>query len=779
MRLIPLKSKVVEFIGAAALLSFICLSGAESAAADGESKTGLALAESAEMEGRNVQLSKELLNFSGSYKEQYDRFYLLLDRSGPTVFPDASRYLVSSIAFAPGRNEQEMNFSWYSPDTRNPGTVEYAKAGSRFAAGTEAAAVQKSMAHLDIASTGYASNEAIISGLEPSTEYIYRVGDGYGNWSETYSFHTRETDSYNFLLMGDPQIGASGNLKADIAGWNETLEKALDKYPMTSFIQSAGDQVESRNSEEEYEAYFAPDALKRLPTATTIGNHDNTIFYEYHFNVPNQNAELGNYDSSGGNYYFTYGDALFVNLNSNQTNGEEHVRFMEETIEATSGQDFKWKFLVFHHSIYSAAVHSTSDHVLGLREQLVPAIDRLEFDAVLMGHDHSYVRSHQMKGFKPLKNHMIEDGAVINPEGTIYLTGNSASGSKFYPMNEDPEPYSAVREQLEVPTFMNVAVTPTSLEFTTYRTDTMELVDTYKIVKDSSIEVEVPGLSEAVLTATGTILPTEPTDFYPEVVLDVAGTNTEGGQYDLFGENITYRTDPEGAVSISPTGNVSITENVEPGEVKIWAEVAADGQNLTTEPVLLSIVEHAETALVEAESDWTYLDDGSDPGSDWMQPGFDDSGWESGPSPLGYPEGDEREPFGEIQTVIDYGEDEFDKYATSYFRTSFDIDDAEAIGNYGIIDLEADDAAIIYLNGEEIGRYNMADGEVGYDDHLNDLDRENIPPENKSTRITLDGAELANLKDGENIIAVEVRQDNPQSSDVYWDMKFSVNLNTD
>ena len=771
MRLIPLKSNVYKFIGATVLLGAFCLSGTGSAAAD----TVLALAESAEIEGKNVQMSKELLNFSGSYAEQYDRFYLLLNRRGPTVFPETSRYLVSAIAFAPGRTEQEMNFSWYSPDTRNPGVVEYAKAGSD----AENAAVQTSIAHLDIASTGYASNEATITGLEPSTEYIYRLGDGFGNWSETYQFHTRETDAYNFLLMGDPQIGASGNLAADIAGWNETLEKAMDKYPMTSFIQSAGDQVESRNSEEEYEAYFEPDVLKRVPTATTIGNHDNTIFYEYHFNVPNQNAALGNYDSSGGNYYFTYGDALFINLNSNQTNGEEHVRFMEETIDATADQDFKWKFVVFHHSIYSAAVHSTSDHVMGLREQLVPTIDRLEIDAVLMGHDHSYVRTHQMKGFKPLKNHMVRDGALINPEGTIYLTGNSASGSKFYGMNTDPEPYSAMREQLELPTFMNVAVTPTSLEFTTYRTDTMEVVDTYKIVKDNSIQVEVPGLSSAALTATGTILPTEATEFYPKVVLDVAGTNTEGGQYDLFEENIVYRVQPEGAVAISQTGEVSLTENTGPGEVEIWAEVTTDRKKLTTEPVQLSIIDHEETTLLEAESDWTYLDDGTDPGSDWTEPGFDDSGWEQGASPLGYPEGDAREPFGEIQTVIGYGDEEFDKYATSYFRTSFTVDDADAIGNYGIIDFEADDGAIVYLNGEEIGRYNMADGEVDYDDHLNDLDRENIPPENKLTRITLDDDALTNLTDGENTIAVEVRQDNPQSSDVYWDMKFAVNLKTD
>lgn len=779
MRLIPLKSKFCALIGAAALLSAFIVLEPESAAAYGGAGTALALAESAEIEGRDVHLSKELLNFSGSYNEQYDRFYLLLDRNGPTVFPPTSQYLVSSIAFAPGSTEQEMNFSWYSPNTRNPGVIEYSKVADRSVAGIETAEVQTSMAHLDIASKGYASNEVTIAGLEPSSEYIYRLGDGYGNWSKRYRFYTRETESYNFLLMGDPQIGSSGNLKADIAGWNETLQKAFDRYPMTSFIQTAGDQVETRNSEAEYEAYFEPDVLKQVPTATTIGNHDNTIFYEYHFNVPNQNVELGNYDRSGGNYYFTYGDSLFIHLNSNQRNAGEHIQFIEETIEATADMDLKWKFINFHHSVYSAAVHSSSDHSLELREQLVPTIDRFEIDAVLMGHDHSYVRTYQMKDFRPLKNHMILDGAIINPEGTVYLTANSASGSKFYSLSPDPEPYSAVREQLEVPTFINVAVTPTSLAFTTYRTDTMEVVDSYQIIKDDSIKVEVPGLSSVKLTTSGKVLATEPTEFYPEVVLDIAAVNTEGGQYDLFNENIVYRTKPEGAVIISPTGAVSVAENAKPEEVEIWAEIKAGGQQLTTESVRLSIVDHAERTLIEAASDWTYLDDGTDPGADWKAPDFDDSDWKTGPAPLGYPEGEEDELFGEIQTIIGFGDDESDKYATSYFRTSFTIEDAEAIGNFGVIDFQVDDGAIFYLNGKEIGRFNMPDGEVEYDEHLNDLDQENIPLKNRQKRIILDEAELANLREGENIVAVEVRQDNPQSSDVYWEMAFKVNMKTE
>lgn len=774
-----MKSSILKsWIKPALLLGLVFSLAQPSYAASGTAATSLTLAEAPAYAQADIRLGRKLLGFSGSYQEEFDRFYLLLDRNGPSVFPEPSRYLASALAFAPGSNESEMNFSWYSPATGTPGVIEYAKVTNQFSKEAEPVQAKKAIARLAPASDGYSANEAVITGLEPSAEYIYRFGDGSGKWTDTYRFHTRPQDSYNFLLMGDPQIGASGDLNADIAGWNDTLEKALEKFPHTSFIQSAGDQVETRYLEEEYDAYFAPEVLRQIPTATTVGNHDNTIHYEYHFNVPNQNPELGNYDQSGGNYYFTYGDALFINLNSNQTEAEQHIRFMEETAAATAGQDFKWKFVVLHHSIYSAAVHSRSDHVVGLREALVPVIDRLDIDAVLMGHDHSYVRTHQMREFEPIQNLKVEDGAAINPEGTVYLTGNSSSGSKFYQMYETPEPYAAVREQLELPTFMNVDVTPSSLEFTTYRTDTMEVVDTYKLIKDESIQVVFPALEDAELALSSDILATEPTEFYPEVKLDVKGTNVEGGPFDLFQEDITFRTAPEGQIQIAPTGVVTAAENASPGEVEVWAEVEADGKSITTGRTTISLVEHAETTLLEPGAEWTYLDDGSEQDEEWRQPDFDDSDWEAGNAPLGYPEEEEHSDYGAIQTEIGYGDDESDKHPVSYFRTSFNVDDPDAIGNLGLIDFAADDAAVVYLNGEEIGRYNLPEGEIPSDSYLLDFAGEDIPEENKDQRIRLDEEALGLLVEGENVLAVQVHQDSPQSSDVFWEMQFVTNLKT-
>ena len=67
-------------------------------------------------------------------------------------------------------------------------------------------------------------------------------------------------------------------MESDTAGWVNTVNKAIEKFPNTSFIYSAGDQVNNANSEEEYAGFFTPELLKKYPTATTIGNHDNSPY---------------------------------------------------------------------------------------------------------------------------------------------------------------------------------------------------------------------------------------------------------------------------------------------------------------------------------------------------------------------------------------------------------------------------------------------------------------------------------------------------------------------
>lgn len=386
--------------------------------------------------------------------------------------------VATDVSMAPGADETERNFSWYSPETEAPGVVEITRVDADGEAATKTVKAQ-----LKDASHGFSGNEARIAGLQPNAQYVYRIGDGKGNWSGRNTFTTRSSDRFNFLLMGDPQIGSSWWPSRDRKGWNDTLKKAVAKYPDTSFIQSVGDQVDNPESEKDYRDFLEPEVLKRIPAATTIGNHDNSPYYGYHFNVPNEASGLGDTKESGGDYYFTYGDALFMNLNTNSPDTGEHAAFMEKAVQETASLEPKWKIVVFHHSIYSVGGHAGETEIINLRKGLVPSIDALEIDAVLMGHDHSYARTYQMKNFKPTENQPAKNKAAVSPEGTVYLTANSSSGSKYYDLSDSASPYVAVKAQLEVPTFTNVEVTPSSLSFETYRTDTMKRVDRYKIIK--------------------------------------------------------------------------------------------------------------------------------------------------------------------------------------------------------------------------------------------------------------------------------------------------------
>ena len=101
-----------------------------------------------------------------------------------------------------------------------------------------------------------------------------------------------------------------------------------------SFVVSAGDQIQTTKkkspgksemtSEIEYTGYLSPDVLKSLPVATTVGNHDaDNANYTYHFNTPNS-SDLGSNGVVGGDYYFTYGNTLFMMLNTQDTNAAEH-----------------------------------------------------------------------------------------------------------------------------------------------------------------------------------------------------------------------------------------------------------------------------------------------------------------------------------------------------------------------------------------------------------------------------------------------------------------------
>lgn len=360
---------------------------------------------------------------------------------------------ISGIILLVGADESQRVVNWYA-DAQTSQKVQLAPTSDlQDGAFPNTAKTYTAVVTANTVNGGF-NGHAILDHLEDKTEYSYRVG-GDGGWTQTYTFKTSKfKGNFDFLFFGDPQIGSSGNVPKDGAGWAETLKVALGANPDAELLVSGGDQVETANVETQWASFLAPDQLRSYPWVATIGNHDvGGRAYEQHLWTPNTLRTPTFYSgspatNSGGDYWFIYKDVLFIDLNSNAyrvaatsvtDSDEAHIGFITNVIQQ-HGADAKYTVLIYHHSIYSPADHANDTDNQKRRLDFPAAFSALGVDLVLQGHDHSYSRSYMIEsGKKQNAKEKPGDTSVFQgPGGVIYVTGNSASGSKYYPLT-DPD----------------------------------------------------------------------------------------------------------------------------------------------------------------------------------------------------------------------------------------------------------------------------------------------------------------------------------------------------
>lgn len=465
----------------------------------------------------------------------------------------------TKVSLTPGKDETELNFAWYSEKTDGEATPVVHFGTSQDA--LEAFTGTSGDVNAELTGgTAYEYNHVTVTGLEANTTYYYAVEKN-GELSDVQEYTTKDFDTVKILYLGDPQIGASKGqtqngaeltaedgventaARNDGYAWDRTLNIAAAENADLNFAISAGDQVNKtgKPKEEEYAAYLNAGQITGLPVATTIGNHDSlNEDYFYHFYVPNT-TEYGK-TQAGGDYYYAYGDGLFIVLNTNNYNVAEHKQAIQEAVEAYP--DAVWRVVTIHQDIYGTGLdHSDTDGMI-LRTQLTPVFDSFDIDVVLQGHDHTYSRSkllygdgqqHQSYEFQlnedgtdydwehaanvetqekiPLSPeegdadgaaalaafqednlcYTIEDtegNVVTNPQGTLYMSANSASGSKYYELIAAQQDYIAARSQNWLPSYSVITMDADSFSIDTYQiTDdgTVEAIDeTFTIEKNAS-----------------------------------------------------------------------------------------------------------------------------------------------------------------------------------------------------------------------------------------------------------------------------------------------------
>ena len=409
---------------------------------------------------------------------------------------------IKNIVVNNGKNENEIAITWFATgdvtesklvfDGKEYEPVRARKTGDK---------------------NGYSTYTAIVN-ITPGKTYTYYVQTG-SYKSETYTLQTKalgKNNEFSIAYFGDPQIG-SGDSVWDKKGLNKNTQAKVDQDKVDfgksiekarkldpHFYLSMGDNVEIANLEGEYDYFLDNDLYKERVFSSVVGNHEtyvndkdghsqrNTVFAD-HFYLPNE-SKLGsiskvNEDGTAyyipGDYYYSYGDTLFININSNVLDSKEHEAFIKDAIEKATkerGKNFSWKVVSFHHAPYSTATHTSDKDILQRRHELVKIFNENGIDIVLNGHDHIYTRTGQMiageqamsfadaygtdpnnenagikDGYSETYNNRIyKNGKVIvdgikldydkkevtNPRGTLFLTMSTSAGSKFYnPIGED------------------------------------------------------------------------------------------------------------------------------------------------------------------------------------------------------------------------------------------------------------------------------------------------------------------------------------------------------
>lgn len=304
--------------------------------------------------------------------------------------------------------------------------------------------------------------------LEFDTEYLYRVGDMNGVYSEVFSFKTRQEnpEAFTFIHTSDSQDDVNfGTL------WRLALDDAFNKYKDSEFVVTTGDIVQHGGSSSEWRKMLgnvSPYVAER-PLIPVAGNHDYWSDYLYgktgvtysHFFM-----DLPEQDTTNGMFYsFDYGNAHFVVLNtgdSEVTPGgltDEQLNWLKEDLKKSKQT---WKIIAMHNPLYSPGKYGSdpdrNKEALCLQDQLNELLVDRDVDLVLTGHDHMYSRTYPVsaKG-EPITDTKTEKADfngtqveyLVNPEGPVHLASGCSGNQGRWTLEGLDEKYAKMFQEKE------------------------------------------------------------------------------------------------------------------------------------------------------------------------------------------------------------------------------------------------------------------------------------------------------------------------------------------
>ncbi len=292
----------------------------------------------------------------------------------------------------------------------------------------------------------YYCHKVVATGLEPGTEYRYRVGSVDNDvWSVVGTFVTDDgDDSFSFIALADVQASSYENFyQASLV-----MDAAMEFTPDAEFVINLGDFVNDCTNEEwNWYGETFENANTNLTLVPVAGNHEGNITNKLNVawfnNMFNLLPGEGDLNGVNGTYYsFDYGDVHFTVLNSNDmypmTDAQRNWIYNDIT-----NSDAFWKVLLLHRAPYSAGKNINKPDTLAMRDTIIEIVDDTGVDMVLSGHDHMYFRTKQVAGdevcedtvYVTEKFNGVDTTFAVDPDGAVYILPSTA-GTKRYGVND-------------------------------------------------------------------------------------------------------------------------------------------------------------------------------------------------------------------------------------------------------------------------------------------------------------------------------------------------------
>jgi acid phosphatase type 7 len=339
---------------------------------------------------------------------------------------------------------EAVKLSWASEDTSTTMTLTWLTTSQtdsivQYGIQSTGENTMSGLAASEIAGLGW-HHEVDLAGLQPNTEYKYRVGSP-SDLSAEFSFTTAPNDQcapFSFVVLGDAR---SQDDRGPSRNWPDIQDEAHRLG--ARFFLNSGDLVKDGAQIDQWANWLTDSAAVNslVPMMPAIGNHDDgpsdgdSAYYNQIFALPrNTTTQTEDY------YYFTYNNLLVFSLSTQTfTDWQAQVSWLEN-IRAQHPD--KWSIAFFHHPVYTTQTRLLVDvghppNEQGQNPIYGPAFDRANIDLVIQSHNHHYERFRPLRynSADPEQGQEVTNYGMGTSDGRLYVI-SGGSGAFLDPLIE-------------------------------------------------------------------------------------------------------------------------------------------------------------------------------------------------------------------------------------------------------------------------------------------------------------------------------------------------------